>query len=73
MSLHGITFNGTMPFAGLASSALAVAIGLPWVMVLSAGAYLAFVAFTLRVPAGGIASVVRASADEFEIIAAGSG
>jgi hypothetical protein len=70
MSLHGITFNGSMPLAALVSSGLAVAIGLPAVMVLSATLYLAVAAYMLRVPAGGIGAVVRASTAEFEIIAA---
>lgn len=70
MSLHGITFNGSMPLAALASSVLAVAIGLPAVMVLSAGLFLAGALYMLRFPAGGIAEVVRASALEFEVIAA---
>jgi MFS family permease len=73
MSLHGITFNGTMPVAALGSSVLAVAIGLPAVMVLSAGAYLAVAFFMLRIPAGGIGEVVRASQSEFEIVAASGG
>jgi hypothetical protein len=71
MSLHGITFNGTMPFAALITSVLAVAAGLPAVMVLSAAAYLACAIFLLRFGAGGIGAVVRASKAEFEIIAAG--
>jgi len=73
MSLHGITFNGTMPVAALASSALAVAIGLPAVMVVSGAIYLAFAIYTLRFPAGGIAEVVRVSQSEFEIVAAAGG
>jgi predicted MFS family arabinose efflux permease len=71
MSLHGITFNGTMPVAALGSSILAVAVGLPVVMVLSAAAYVAIVLYVLRFAAGGIDDVVRGSKAEFEIIAAG--
>jgi hypothetical protein len=71
MSLHGITFNGTMPVAALGSSVLAVAMGLPAVMVLSAGIYLAGAFYILRFPAGGIGEVVRVSQSEFEIVAAG--
>ena len=40
MSLHGITFNGTMPFAALAASGLAVAAGLPFVIVLGGALFL---------------------------------
>jgi MFS family permease len=73
MSLHGITFNGTMPVAALGSSVLAVALGLPVVMVLSAGVYLAGAFYVLRFPAGGIGEVVRMSQSEFEVVAASGG
>lgn len=73
MSLHGITFNGTMPIAGLASAGLAVWIGLPAVMALSAGAYLVAVAFVLRSAGGGIDRVVAASRAEFDTVTAAGG
>ncbi|MEX0751110.1 MAG: hypothetical protein WD359_09915, partial [Dehalococcoidia bacterium] len=73
MSLHGITFNGTMPVAALGSSVLAVAIGLPAVMAVSAALYLALAFFMLRIPSGGIGEVVKASQSEFEIVAASGG
>jgi MFS family permease len=58
MSLHGITFNGTMPVAALAASGLAAFAGLPFVMILVAGAYLGFAAILLRSAGGGISRVV---------------
>jgi MFS family permease len=70
MSLHGITFNGTMPFAGLASAGLAAAIGLPFVMALSAGVYVVAAAVILRFAAGGIERVVAASAMEHDVVLA---
>ena len=70
MSLHGITFNGTMPIAGIASAALAVWIGLPNVMLLSAGCYLLGATLVLRFAGGGIGHVVEASRQEFEVVAA---
>jgi MFS family permease len=73
MSLFGITFNGTMPFAGLATAALAVAFGLPAVMVVAAVCYAALAAWLLVFAAGGIGAVVRASTAEYELVAAGGG
>ncbi len=70
MSLHGITFNGTMPFAVLAASGLAVVAGLPFVMILGAGLFLASSVAVLAFAGGGIAKVVADSRREFEIISA---
>jgi MFS family permease len=70
MALHGITFNGTIPVAGIAASGLAVAIGLPDVMLLSAAIYLAAAVLVLRYAFGGIERVVRASHTEYEQVAA---
>lgn len=70
MSLHGITFNGTMPFAALAASGLAVVAGLPFVMILGAALFLATTAYVLTFAGGGIAHVVADSRREFDIIAA---
>ena len=70
MSLHGITFNGTMPFAALASSGLAVAFGLPFVIMLGAGLYLTTTVLVLTFVGGGIAKVVADARREFDIIAA---
>ena len=70
MSLHGITFNGTMPFAALASSGLAVAFGLPFVILLGAGLYLTSTVLVLTFAGGGIAKVVAEARREFDIIAA---
>jgi MFS family permease len=69
MSLHGITFNGTMPFAALIASGLAVVAGLPFVMILGASLYLVTTAAVLAFAGGGIAHVVAASRREFDIIA----
>jgi predicted MFS family arabinose efflux permease len=73
MSLHGITFNGTMPIAGLVSAGAAVAVGLPAVMVVSAVAFVIGAVVLLLFVNGGIENVVSGSREEFEVIAAGSG
>ncbi len=70
MSLHGITFNGTMPFAALAASGLAVAFGLPFVMILGAGMYLLATVSVLAFAGGGIVHVVADARREFDVIAA---
>ncbi len=70
MSLHGITFNGTMPLAALATSGLAVLFGLPFVMVLWAIVYAGSALFALQFAGGGIATVVDASRHEFDVLAA---
>jgi MFS family permease len=70
MSLHGITFNGTIPIAGLASAGLAVAIGMPQVMLLSAGLYLIGAVTVLRFAGGGIDRVVRMTRTEYEAVSA---
>ena len=54
MSLSGISFNGTIPFAGIASSAAAVWLGLPAVMLIAAACYLVTVLYVMRFGAGGI-------------------
>ncbi len=73
MSLHGITFTGSMPLAGLVASGAAVAFGLPAVMVASALAFLVLSAWVLRFAGGGIAQVVRDSSVEYEAVIAGGG
>ncbi len=70
MSLHGITFNGTMPLAALAASGLAVVAGLPFVMILGATCFLVTTCYVLTFDGGGIAKVVADSRREFDIIAA---
>ncbi len=70
MSLHGITFNGTMPIAGLAASGLAVAFGLPFVMILAAALFLIATVSVLTFAGGGISHVVAGSRREYDIIAA---
>lgn len=72
MSLSGIAFNGTMPIAGIASSGLAVWMGLPAVMLLSAGLYLVLAAWVLRFSGGGIANVVRECRVQYEEVMAAS-
>ena len=72
MSLSGIAFNGTMPVAGIASSGLAVWIGLPAVMLLSAGLYLVLAAWVLWFSGGGIANVVRECRVQYEEVMAAS-
>jgi MFS family permease len=71
MSLHGITFNGTTPFAGLAASAIAAPVGLPMVMAASGALALATGAVVLRFAGGGIGRVVVDSRDEYDIVSAG--
>src|SRR5438128_5379205 len=61
MSLFGITFNSTLPFAGIASSGLAVFAGLPFVMALSGALYAATALSVLRFAGGGIEKVVADS------------
>jgi MFS family permease len=69
MSLHGITFNSTMPLAALAFSALAVATDLPFVMVTCALLYSVAAMTVLRFADGGITKVVADSRAEYDIIA----
>jgi hypothetical protein len=65
MSLNGMAFNGTIPLAGIAASALAVLVGLPEVMLGAAVAY-ALVAFlTLRLAGGGIDRIVQTTREEY--------
>jgi hypothetical protein len=75
MSLHGITFTGTMPLAALAISAVAAAVGLPVVMIVLAGVFAVTATAALRFAGGGIAQVVEDSRAEYELISveAGSG
>ena len=70
MSLHGITFNGTMPLAALAASGLAVVAGLPFVMILGASLFFITTMYVLTFAGGGIAKIVADSRREFDIIAA---
>ena len=70
MSLHGITFMGTMPISALVASGLAVVSGLPFVMVLFAAFYVVAAAYALRFAGGGLAKVVDDSRIEFEAITA---
>lgn len=72
MSLHGITFNGTMPVAALVASGLAVLVGLPWVIAIAAVIYLVTASAALRLAGGGIARVVNESRAEFDAISAES-
>lgn len=69
MSLHGMTFNGTMPLAALAISGIAGATGLPAVMLVCAGVYAAMGTWALRSAGGGIDRVVGDSRREYELIA----
>jgi MFS family permease len=65
MSLHGITFNGTMPLAALVASGAATLAGLPAVMVAAAVGYGIAAAYVLRFAAGGIGSVVEEADRDF--------
>ncbi len=69
MSLHGITFNSTMPLAALVFSALAAATDLPFVMVTCALLYSLAAITVLRFADGGITKVVADSRAEYRIIA----
>lgn len=69
MSLSGITFNGTMPIAALAISAIAGATGLPAVMAVCAVLYAGTALWALRFAGGGIERVVADSLREYEVIA----
>lgn len=71
MSLHGITFSGSMPLAGLAASGAAVWLGLPVVMAISALLFLLGSAWLLRFAGGGINKVIRDSSHEYEAVIAG--
>jgi MFS family permease len=71
MSLHGIAFNGTMPVAGLASAGLAVAIGLPGVMVAAAAVYLVLACWVMRFWYGGVGRVVEEAGEQFRALAIG--
>lgn len=73
MSLQGLTFNGVIPVAALVSSGLAVALGLPFVMALSALLYFVGTVWVLRFAAGGISNVVAQARLEYEAVAAGGG
>jgi hypothetical protein len=69
MSLNGMAFNGTIPLAGIAASALAVLIGLPEVMLGAAIAYMVVAALTLRVAGGGIERIVETTREEYRQLA----
>ena len=73
LSLSGISFNGTIPFAGIASSAAAVWLGLPAVMLIAAACYLVTVLYVMRFGAGGIDKVVQQSRVQYEEVAAAGG
>jgi MFS family permease len=70
MSLHGITFNSTMPLAAIGISAAAAVFGLPAVMVALSGAFALTGAWALGFAGGGITHVVRASHAEYAHISA---
>jgi MFS family permease len=70
MSLHGITFNGTMPLAALAASGAAVFLGLPAVMIACAALYALSATVVLRFAGGGIRQVVAESRVEFDALGA---
>jgi hypothetical protein len=70
MSLNGIAFNSTGTLAGLASAGVAVAIGLPAVMLACAACYLVLAVLVLKFAAGGIDRVVAESQREYQAIAA---
>ncbi|MBF6599591.1 MAG: MFS transporter [Dehalococcoidia bacterium] len=71
MSLHGITFSGSMPLAGLISAGAVVAFGLPFVMAASALIFVLASVCVLRYAGGGIGQVVRESSREYEAVMAG--
>jgi MFS family permease len=73
MSLHGLTFSGAMPLAGLIASGLAAVVGLPLVMSASALIFVVASAYVLRVAGGGIGQVVRDSSIEYEAVIAAGG
>jgi len=70
MSLHGMAFNGTMPFAAIAISAAAVVFGLPGVMLALAAVFLLSGTWALRFAGGGIGRVVRESWAEYHLVSA---
>jgi len=70
MSLNGIAFNGTVPFAALAASGAAAGVGLPAVMVAVAVAYGILGVLALQFAGGGIANVVARAHDEYRELAA---
>jgi MFS family permease len=73
MSLHGLAFNGTMPFAVFSSAALGAVIGLPAVMIISSVAFTVLAVVVLRVGAGGIGRVVRSAEREYQVVSAAAG
>jgi MFS family permease len=68
MSLHGITFNGTMPLAALVASGAAVFLGLPAVMIVCAALYVLSATLVLRFAGGGIERVVAGARAEFHAL-----
>lgn len=70
MSLHGVVFSGTMPLAGIAASGLAVAFGLPAVMVASAGAYLILTVAAMRLVGGGVERAILDARDAYAAVVA---
>jgi MFS family permease len=69
MSLNGIAFNGTTPFAALAASGLAAVVGLPAVMMGVAAVFGISAVLLLRFAGGGIASVVEQARQEYRDLA----
>ena len=70
MSLNGIAFNGTTPFAALATSGLATVVGLPAVMVGVGLTYGVLAALVLQFVGGGIGNVVEKARQEYRELAA---
>jgi MFS family permease len=70
MSLNGIAFNGTTPFAAVGAAGLAAVIGLPAVMLGASVLFILLAVPLLLVVAGGIHHVVRETHREYEELAA---
>ncbi len=70
MSLNGIAFNGTTPFAALAASGLAAVVGLPAVMIGVAVAFGMLGVLLLQFAGGGIGNVVDRARQEYRELAA---
>jgi MFS family permease len=70
MSLNGIAFNGTVPFAALTASGLTAGVGLPVVMLAAGGLYLAIGVVMLLHSGGGIIHVASETRREYDELAA---
>ena len=68
MSVNGIAFNGTVPFAALAASGLTAVVGLPAVMIGAGGLYLALAVMLLLRVGGGIHQVATKTRLEYEAL-----